>query len=140
MLKVVPKLYACNYTDHGRLVWLYNTIQIKYINCNYINLGIAGEKLAARLRELEAEKSRLEWEREEEACRRKAEEAVRAEHQSRIQARERELCKQEVSMIISALMTFDYGGNYCVLTEMVTGGVTSFFSSRHKRCSYIHQV
>ncbi|XP_046669476.1 LIM domain only protein 7 isoform X5 [Homalodisca vitripennis] len=54
-----------------------------------------GEKLAERLRELEAEKTRLEWAREEEMSRRKAEEAVRAEQQSRIQARELELCKQE---------------------------------------------
>lgn len=47
-----------------------------------------GEKLAVRLRELEAEKSRLEWERQ-------AEEAARQQHHSRIQARELELCKQE---------------------------------------------
>lgn len=71
-------------------------VYIYWLGFKYIGVYV-GEKLAARLRELEAEKSRLEWEREEEACRRKAEEAARAEHQTRIQARERELCKQEVS-------------------------------------------
>ncbi|XP_054270067.1 uncharacterized protein LOC128991302 isoform X2 [Macrosteles quadrilineatus] len=58
-----------------------------------------GEKLAVRLRELEAEKSRLEWEREEESRRRLAEEAARQQHQSRIQARELQLCKQEEMLI-----------------------------------------
>uniref|UniRef100_A0A1B6LLA6 LIM zinc-binding domain-containing protein n=2 Tax=Graphocephala atropunctata TaxID=36148 RepID=A0A1B6LLA6_9HEMI len=62
-----------------------------------------GEKLAERLRELEAEKSRLEWEREEELSRRKAEEAVRAEQQNRIQARELELCKQENTQAVPEL-------------------------------------
>lgn len=56
----------------------------------------SGEKLALRLRELEAEKSRLEWEREEEISRRKAEEAARCHQESLIQAREEELRKQEV--------------------------------------------
>ncbi|XP_039288025.1 uncharacterized protein LOC111054515 isoform X2 [Nilaparvata lugens] len=54
-----------------------------------------GEKLALRLRELEAEKTRLEWEREEEMTRRKAEEAARCHQESMIQAREEELRKQE---------------------------------------------
>ncbi|RZF39920.1 hypothetical protein LSTR_LSTR002323 [Laodelphax striatellus] len=54
-----------------------------------------GEKLALRLRELEAEKTRLEWEREEELTRRKAEEAARCHQESMIQAREEELRKQE---------------------------------------------
>lgn len=54
-----------------------------------------GEKLALRLRELEQEKTRLEWERNEETLRRKAEEEARTQHESRIQAREEELRKQE---------------------------------------------
>ncbi|XP_054270068.1 LIM domain only protein 7 isoform X3 [Macrosteles quadrilineatus] len=62
-----------------------------------------GEKLAVRLRELEAEKSRLEWEREEESRRRLAEEAARQQHQSRIQARELQLCKQEQAQDVQEL-------------------------------------
>ncbi|XP_039288029.1 uncharacterized protein DDB_G0284459-like isoform X6 [Nilaparvata lugens] len=58
-----------------------------------------GEKLALRLRELEAEKTRLEWEREEEMTRRKAEEAARCHQESMIQAREEELRKQEELLI-----------------------------------------
>lgn len=49
-----------------------------------------------RLRELEAEKTRLEYEREEEVNRRKTEEAARCHQESLIQAREEELRKQEV--------------------------------------------
>lgn len=59
-------------------------------------ISFSGEKLALRLRELEQEKSRLEWERHEEVARRRAEETARNEHENRIQAREQELRKQEV--------------------------------------------
>ncbi|XP_075227940.1 uncharacterized protein LOC142328224 isoform X3 [Lycorma delicatula] len=68
--------------------------QQTYVNSSQEQENI-GEKLALRLRELEAEKTRLEWEREEEVNRRKVEEAARCHQESLIQAREEELRKQE---------------------------------------------
>ncbi|XP_052119952.1 uncharacterized protein LOC113204576 isoform X9 [Frankliniella occidentalis] len=54
-----------------------------------------GEKLAAKLRELEQEKLRLEWERAEESRKVAAEQAARQEDQRRIRAKEEQLRQQE---------------------------------------------
>ncbi|KAK3922898.1 hypothetical protein KUF71_001557 [Frankliniella fusca] len=54
-----------------------------------------GEKLAAKLRELEQEKLRLEWERAEESRKVAAEQAARQEEQRRIRAKEEQLRQQE---------------------------------------------
>ncbi|KAJ1531716.1 hypothetical protein ONE63_000382 [Megalurothrips usitatus] len=54
-----------------------------------------GEKLAAKLRELEQEKMRLEWERAEETRKAAAEQAARQDEQRRIRIKEEQLRQQE---------------------------------------------
>lgn len=71
-------------------------VPIISLDFNIFYFVLLGEKLAAKLRELEQEKMRLEWERAEESRKVAAEQAARQEDQRRLRLKEQHLRQQEV--------------------------------------------